>query len=240
MMSNPQEEKEILDEEIVDGEPEPVRFEDKRRFDDSGERVEVKVDVEEDSPNPKAPNPSNDEPKKSAEVVLLEQQLTEITKRCVAAESKLQEVQKRFEQERENLEKETSEMRTRMRKSLEQQADSGRFTFLESLLPVLDNLILALHAAETDASLDNLLGGVQGTARSFEQALISVGVKPIAAVGEKFDPQLHEAVDMLETDEENVGLVTAEYARGYTFNDRLLRPARVQVGTGAAKQNAGE
>ncbi|MDH3494455.1 MAG: nucleotide exchange factor GrpE [Acidobacteriota bacterium] len=224
-MSNQQEDKDVLDEEIVEGEPEVIGFEDKRRFDDSGERVEVKVEDAEAA-----------DPPKPAEVVRLEKQLEEMSARCHAAESKLQEVQKRFEAERGNLEKETLDMRTRMRKSLEQQADQSRFNFLVSLLPVLDNLNLAIQAAATDASFENLIGGVEGTARSFEQALITVGVSPIPSIGEKFDPKLHEAVDMIETDEENEGLIMSEYARGYTFNGRLLRPARVQVGTVARSQ----
>lgn len=230
-MRKPKEENEILEEELLEESADPVRIEDKRRFDESGERIEVKINGSaEDSPEP-------DEPPKPAEVIKLENELDEITARCQAAESKLQEVQLRFEQERENLEKETAEMRTRMKKSLEQQADQGRFNFLTSLLPVLDNLNLAINAAETDASLDNLMDGVNGTARSFEKALISVGVEPVASVGEKFDPQLHEAVDTVETDEESEGIITAEYARGYTFNGRLLRPARVQVGTFTRSQS---
>ncbi len=69
-----------------------------------------------------------------------------------------------------------------------------------------------------------------GTARSFERALIDVGVEPIASVGENFDPELHEAVDMAPTTAENEGKIIAEYACGYKFGDKLLRPARVQVG----------
>ncbi len=224
-----QEDNDILEENLIEGEPEEIRFEDKRRFDDNGERIEVKINGEETE------NTKPLDPPKSPDVVRLEKELDNITDRCVAAESKLQEVQKRFEEARANLENETSEMRERLKKSLEQQADQSRVSFLSSLLPVLDNLNLALNAAETDASLENLIDGVKGTARSFEQALISVGVQPIVSVGEKFDPQLHEAVDLVETDEEKEGLITAEYARGYTFNDRLLRPARVQVGTASAK-----
>lgn len=227
-MSKKQEENDILEEELIDGETEEIRFEDKRRFDDNGERVEVKVN------NGESESEIDAEPPKSPEVIRLENELGIITDRCMAAELKLQEVQKRFEEAKASLESETAEMRDRMRKSLEQQADQSRVSFLTSLLPVLDNLNLALGAAETDASLEHLINGVKGTARSFEQALISVGVQPIAAVGEKFDPQLHEAVDMVETDEEKQGIITAEYAKGYKFNDRLLRPSRVQVGT--AKQ----
>jgi len=216
-------------------EAENVRFEDKRRFTDDGERVEVKVEVPEETMEVDD-TPIEAVPTKSAEVVLLENELTTITERCRAAEDKLIEVQKRFEAERDNLEKETTEMRTRMKRSLEQQADQGRFTFLTSLLPVLDNLNLALSAAEHDTSIDNLLGGVKGTARSFEQALMSVGVKPIESVGDKFDPLLHEAVEMVETDADKDGLITKEFARGYTYKEKLLRPSRVQVGNGAKSQ----
>lgn len=230
-MTNPNEE--IENEEVQDAEE--AKFEDKRRFDDSGERVDVKVDGK--TANEGATETERKAPTLS-EVVKLENDLTAITDRCRAAEDKLVEVQKRFESERANLEQETSEMRTRMKKSLEQQANSSRFNFLVSLLPVLDNLNLALQAAEIDTNLDNLIGGVQGTARSFEQSLISVGVQPIEAVGAKFDPMLHEAVDMVETGEENEGLIIKEYARGYTYDEKLLRPSRVQVGT-AAKSQAG-
>lgn len=224
-MSKKHEEKEILGDELTEEEQDEVGFEDKRRFNDDGERVEVKIN-----------NPGNGAeeaaaPAKPAEVVRLESDLENVTTRCMAAESKLQEVQRRFEEEKSNLENETAEMRVRLKKSLEQQADQSRVSFLTSLLPVLDNLNLALNAAETDASLQNLIDGVKGTARSFEQSLISVGVEPIASVGEKFDPQIHEAVDMVETDEEKEGLIISEYSKGYTFKERLLRPARVQVGT---------
>ena len=67
---------------------------------------------------------------------------------------------------------------------------------------------------------------------------MSVGVEPVAAVGAEFNPELHEAVDMVETDPENDGRITTEYSRGYKFGDRLLRPARVQVGKAKA-QSAG-
>jgi molecular chaperone GrpE len=54
-----------------------------------------------------------------------------------------------------------------------------------------------------------------------------------------FNPEIHEAIDMVETDAEKDGKITAEYSRGYKFGDRLLRPARVQVGKALA-QTAGE
>jgi molecular chaperone GrpE len=122
---------------------------------------------------------------------------------------------------------------------LEDRAKQGQFSFLTTLLPVLDNLNLAIGHAEKDLSLEHLLGGVKGTARSFEQALMSVGVEAVPSIGSDFNPELHEAIDMIETTAENDGKITAEYSRGYKFGEKLLRPARVQVGKGLA-QTVGE
>ncbi len=187
---------------------------DKRRFNGEGERVA-------DDPAPK-------EPVKSRNEIELEAALKVERERREAAEAKLVGVQAKFEEAKSGLERETSEMRERLKKTLEDRAKQSQFNFLTTLLPVLDNLNLAVSASETDASLENLRSGVIGTARSFERALIDVGVEPVASVGEKFDPELHEAVDMAPASED--GKILKEYSRGYKFGDRLLRPARVQVG----------
>ncbi len=193
-----------------------VPFNDKRRFNNKGERI-----AEDEKPA---------EPIKSAREIELEAQLRAETERREAAETKLVGVQVKFEDAKANLERETAEMRSRLMKSLEDRGKQAQFNFLTTLLPVLDNLNLAVSASETDPSIEHLRNGVVGTARSFERALIDVGVEPIASTGKDFDPEVHEAVDMIAADAENAGRVTAEYARGYRFGDRLLRPAKVQVG----------
>lgn len=167
---------------------------------------------------------------KSPEVIRLEAELDALRTRCTAAETKLSEVQTRFQEAKNGLEKETSEMRERLKKSLGQQANEKQASFLMSLLPVLDNLNRAIEAGETDASFDNLIVGVKGTARSFEQALASVGVEAVASVGADFNPEVHEAVEMVAASPENDGKIVGEFAKGYKFGERLLRPARVQVG----------
>lgn len=218
-------------------EQEEIRFNDKRRFNEQGERVkvEIKDSNEADPPEQKDPNAG-----KSPEMIRLETALSSTMQRCEAAELKLIEVQKRFEEERAKLEAETAEMRDRMRKALEQRAESDRFDFLSTLLPVLDNLNLAIEASEKDSSFEHLLAGVKGTARSFSQALTNVGVEPVASVGEVFNPEVHEAVEMAACDPENDGKILAEFASGYTFKGRLLRPARVQVGSAASADSAAE
>jgi molecular chaperone GrpE len=193
-----------------------IPINDKRRFNAEGEFVA--------EPEPAA------EPVKSAAETALEAKLNAETERREAAEAKLVGVQARFEEEKSRLERETSEMRERLKKTLEDKTKQGQFDFLTTLLPVLDNLNRAVEASETDPDVTHLREGVIGTARSFEQALMSVGVTAVPSVGETFDPELHEAVEMVAAEAENDGKVTAEYTRGYKFGERLLRPARVQVG----------
>ena len=199
---------------------EELKVEDKRRFNTEGEKVKVEV-IEEAKPV------------KSAEVIKLETELKTEKERREAAETKLIDVQKRFDEAKNNLEKETAEMRQRLMKTLEERAKQSQSNFISTLLPVLDNLNLAIDHAEKDSSLENLVGGVKGTARSFENALREVGVEAVASVGMDFDPLVHEAIDMIEVEAEQDGKITSEYSKGYKFGEKLLRPAKVQVGKGS-------
>jgi len=212
-------EKDIGIEEFDDLNGEKIPVYDKRRFNADGERN------------------ADDEPSKEAvkshQETTLEASLKAEIERREAAESKLVGVQAKFDEAKANLEKETAEMRARLMKTLEDRGKQAQFNFLTTLLPVLDNLNLAVTASETDASIEHLRSGVIGTARSFERALIDVGVEPIAAVGIAFDPEIHQAIDMKEVDAEQDGTITAEYSRGYKFGSQLLRPAKVQVGKAA-------
>ena len=206
-------EEEILSEE-------EVKVDDKRRFNTEGDRVTVEVDEEEQIPV------------KSFETIKLENDLKTETERRIAAETKLVEVQKRFDEAKNNLEKETAEMRQRLMKTLEERAKQSQSNFLMTLLPVLDNLNLAIEHTEKENSVEKMLGGIKGTARSFENALRETGVEAVASVGVKFDPQIHEAIDMVEVKVDQDGIITSEFSRGYKFGEKLLRPAKVQVGKG--------
>jgi molecular chaperone GrpE len=160
----------------------------------------------------------------------------ELEARTKAAEKQVQEVQSRFDQLRQQLQRETDETRVRLNRSADERAEAGKARFIESLLPVLDALDRAIDAAVKEGSSEAILQGIRSIANSFQNALTSAGVEPIAAVGEPFDPELHEAVDTEETDPEMDGIVVDEYSRGFRIGDRLLRPSRVKVGR--APENA--
>jgi molecular chaperone GrpE len=150
--------------------------------------------------------------------------------RTKAAEQKLFEVQSRFEQLRDQLQRETDETRQRLNRAADERAQREKANFIAALLPVMDNLQRAIEAAESGGSVESLLDGLKSTTSNFETALTSSGVEPIESVGQTFDPENHEAVDTVVVEPEKDGQVTAEYARGYRIGERLLRPARVQVG----------
>jgi molecular chaperone GrpE len=162
----------------------------------------------------------------------------ELEARTRAAEGVAKDVQARFEQVRAELKRETDEIRQRLARTADERAAREKAAFVGALLPVMENLRRAMEAAESGGSLDALLEGLRGTLSGFESALASGGIEAITAVGEQFDPELHEAVDVAEVEPERDGLVTAEYSRGYRMGGQLLRPARVQVGRARAEGQA--
>jgi molecular chaperone GrpE len=98
---------------------------------------------------------------------------------------------------------------------------------LKSLLPILDSLDRALKTSE--ASVQDFRAGIELIDKQFHDALSRLGVEPIPAEGEVFDPNLHQAVQMVDTDEVKDNHVIDELQRGYRIKERLLRPAMVRV-----------
>lgn len=97
------------------------------------------------------------------------------------------------------------------------------------LLPIMDNFERALRAAEEQHSYESLVEGVSLTLRQLSDMLKSQGVEPIEAEGQEFNPEIHEAVMRVETDEYPDNTIVDELERGYTLNGKVLRPARVRV-----------
>ena len=154
----------------------------------------------------------------------------ELEARTKAAEKQVLEVQARFDQLRQQLQRETDETRQRLNRSADERAAGEKARFIAALLPAMDDLERAIDAAAGNAPREAMLEGIRRIANSFQSALSSAGVEPVAAVGEEFNPEFHEAVDTEETDHEMDGRVIEEYSRGFRMGDRLLRPARVKVG----------
>jgi molecular chaperone GrpE len=158
----------------------------------------------------------------------------ELEARTQAAERQAQDIQARFDQLRQQLQRETDETRQRLNRSAEERAATEKARFITDFLPALDDLNRAIEAVSGDAPRDAVLEGIRRIATSVQNALTNAGVEPIVSVGEPFDPELHEAVDTADADTDMDGKVISEYSRGFRMGNRLLRPARVRVGRGAA------
>jgi molecular chaperone GrpE len=111
----------------------------------------------------------------------------------------------------------------------------GNQKLLKELLPVMDNLDRALEHADP---ANVLTAGVNATRRLFEEVLSRFGVKALTAIGQTFDPNMHEAMQRVVTSDAAPGTVIAEMVRGYTLNGRLVRPALVSVATAPEEPRA--
>lgn len=119
--------------------------------------------------------------------------------------------------------------RKRTRKEAQEGERRAKEDFLRELLPVFDNLERAAQHAGTATDLKSLSDGISMVVRLFVDTLGRLGVERVSALGQAFDPALHEAVQHLETTEYPPGSVAAEVQPGYRMGERLVRPAMVVV-----------
>ncbi|MGB7149417.1 MAG: nucleotide exchange factor GrpE [Terriglobales bacterium] len=101
---------------------------------------------------------------------------------------------------------------------------------IKNFLPVLDSFERALKVAgDANSNSNDFRNGIDLIYRQLQDAIQKTGVQPIVAVGQPFDPRIHEAVEMVDTTDVPDHQVVEELQRGYKYKDRLLRPARVRV-----------
>ena len=158
-----------------------------------------------------------------AELVATRAELKRLQGQLAEVQESLARRQADFENYRKRIERERGESHNRV------VAEVAR-----KLLPVVDNLGRALEAersVEVSESKEfrHFLHGVELIGKQLTEVLESFGIQPIVAVGERFDPHIHEAVATEPSDEYEPDTVIAEMARGYRIGDRLLRPTMVKV-----------
>ena len=117
-------------------------------------------------------------------------------------------------------------VRRRATKEQQEFRDYAAADAIKSLLPVLDSFERALQVKSDPGDFRN---GVELIYKQLQDALAKLGVRAIPAKGERFDPRVHEAIEMVETSDAPDHEVLDELQRGYKIKDRLLRPAMVKV-----------
>ena len=129
---------------------------------------------------------------------------------------------KRQMAEFENFRKRTEKEKTQM-------FDMGARTIIEKILPVVDNFERGFTAVEESDKEDAFVQGMDKVYKQLMTELEAVGVKPIEAVGQEFNPDFHNAVMQVASEEYESGVVAQELLKGYTYKDTVVRHSMVAV-----------
>ena len=144
-------------------------------------------------------------------------------------DAELQKVKAERDSLLDRLARAQAEFENARRRATKEQQDFRDFAMadaIKSLLPVVDNFERALQSKSEAAEFR---AGVDLIYKQLRDVLTKLGVQPIEAKGQQFDPHVHEAIEMVETSDAADHEVLEEWQRGYKFKDRLLRPAMVKV-----------
>lgn len=141
----------------------------------------------------------------------LRAQVDELSQRLLRAQADFDNFRKRTRQEKEEL------------------TQYANAKLIADLLPVMDNFLLAMQAAEGQGEVEALMKGVDMVFRQLAGVLEKAGVRAMEPVGEPFDPNRHEAVLSEAAEDTPSGIVLGVLRTGYLLHDRVLRPAMVKV-----------
>ena len=119
--------------------------------------------------------------------------------------------------------------RNRTEKEKQTMFETGARSVIEKILPVIDNFERGFATVEAEDEEDAFVGGMRMVYKQMLTELEKMGVKPIEAVGHEFDPNLHNAVMQVASEEYESGIVVQELIKGYTYRDSVVRYTMVSV-----------
>jgi molecular chaperone GrpE len=145
---------------------------------------------------------------------------------------KLEEKEKEAKENYDRLLRTAADFENYKKRAAREKEDWTKFAnedLIRAILPFIDNLERAVNHAQKIADTGVLVEGVQLTLQQLLQALNKFGLSSFESIGKPFDPAMHEAMLVVETDKHEPNQVIEEFQKGYLLNDRLLRPATVSV-----------
>ena len=142
---------------------------------------------------------------------------------------KEREMHEEAPEEREGQMAEFDNFRKRTEKEKAQMFEIGAKSVIEKILPVVDSLERGLAAVPEDATEDPFVQGMDKIYKQLMAELEGLGVKPIEAVGTEFNPDFHNAVMQVESEELESGMVAQEMQKGYLYRDSVVRHSMVSV-----------
>jgi molecular chaperone GrpE len=194
-------------------------------------KIEVKTDTEKTSQIEKAIQDEEKPVEKGHKAK--EKPLEKMTKPELL--EKINELQEESEKNHDlylRSEAEIENIKKRNKKEKEDWVKYANETLVKEILPVIDNLEMAISHAHNENSLHALREGVELTLKGLRDTLEKSGLEEVKAEGEPFDPSYHHAVSEQEDQNVEAGIILQELQKGYTLNKRLIRPAMVVVSRG--------
>jgi len=180
-----------------------------------------------------------------AKYLEVQAKLTEVRKELSIYKHRLKDVEKELEltdrEAREyldylgRLKREFKSYKQRTLREEEKLKGSAAEKLIKELLPILDDFELAIDSAKKSKNFSRFAKGVKMIFNRTREVLKKQGVKPIKAKGEEFNPHLHEAMGMIDSQKYPDNLIVEEMRRGYILNDKVLRPAVVKVNKRASQ-----
>ncbi len=209
-----EQEKEILEEEMVE-----ETADEAAEVEDASEEAEESA---EETTEETEEVPEGEEPKTWAEKRAAKKQKKE---QANADKEKIADLEDRVKRQLAEFEN----FRNRTEKEKQAMFETGAKSVLEKILPVIDNFERGFSTVEESDKEDAFVQGMQKVYKQMMDELEKIGVKPIEAVGQEFDPNLHNAVMQVESEEFESGIVAQEFMKGYTYRDTVVRYSMVGV-----------
>ena len=146
-------------------------------------------------------------------------------KQADASKEKIAELEDRVMRQMAEFEN----FRKRTEKEKQSMFETGAKSVIEKILPVVDNFERGFLTVEAEDQEDAFVGGMRMVYKQMMTELENIGVKPIEAVGKEFDPNFHNAVMQVASEEYESGIVAQEFIKGYTYRDNVVRYSMVAV-----------
>lgn len=190
---------------------------------DTAEEVSTEETAEDISPEESSEEQSSETDDKDSKVKKL------FDKKKSKGQSKLEEKIAELEEKRVRQLAEFENFRKRSEKEKSQMFEMGAKDVVEKILPVIDNFERGLMTVPEEQKEDSFVQGMELVYKQIITALEEMGVSPIEAVGQPFDPNLHNAVMAVDDDSLESGTVAEELQKGYCYKDSVVRHSMVKV-----------
>ena len=212
--------EDMIKEAVEEAKAEAAKMEDEAAADEQDEAAETKGSVEEEA------SKETEESQDTKDTESKEK------KKFFAKKEKKDKKDEKIEELTDRLTRQMAEFdnfRKRTEREKSQMYEIGAKDIIEKILPVIDNFERGLAAVPEEGKEDPFVEGMEKIYKQIMTTLEGVGVKPIEAVGQEFNPDFHNAVMHVEDEEAGENIITEEFQKGYMYHDSVVRHSMVKV-----------